>query len=85
MCGATPVMCFFNIDFFSKCYGINHPINMENSSRDEIITHYKVLARNNNPRMIGTLYLIYVSQSKITPRLVRSDRGSEYVVIAGIF
>ena len=32
--------------------------------------------------MIGTLYLNYVSQSKITPRLVRSDRGSENVINA---
>ena len=31
--------------------------------------------------MIGTWYLNYVSQSKVTPRLVRSDRGSENVVI----
>ena len=227
MCGATLLMYLLNINFFSKCYGINDPINMENSSREKIITHYfhcglsyteiisflfvyhgiqitlrqlnrvlrklglfrrkfkasitsvisaiqtelasssfgyrmmhqklrqkklvvdretvriamrsldpegvtagsrhrlhrrvynargpnyawhidgydkikpygfaihdaidgysilwlKVLASNNNPKIIGTLYLNYVSQSKITPRLVRSDSGSENVVIAGL-
>ena len=47
------------------------------------ILWFKVFARNNNPKMIGKLYLNYASQSKITPRLVRSDRGSENVVIAG--
>ena len=40
MCGATLLMYLFNINFFSKCYGINDPISMENSSREEIITHY---------------------------------------------
>ena len=40
------------------------------------------MASNNNPKIIGTLYLNYVSQSKITPRLVKSDWGSEKVVIA---
>ena len=40
MCGATLLMCLFNINYFSKCYDINDPINMENSSREEIITHY---------------------------------------------
>ena len=40
MCGATLLMYLLNINFFSKCYGINDPINMENSSREKIITHY---------------------------------------------
>ena len=40
MYGATLLMYLFNINFFSKCYGINDPISMENSSREEIITHY---------------------------------------------
>ena len=229
MCGATLLICLFNINFFSKCYGITDPISMENSRREEIITHYfhsglsyteiisflfvyhgitlrqlnrilrklglsrrkfkalitsvisaietelvsssasfgyrmmhqklgqkklvvdretvwialryldpdgvtarsrhilhrrvynarganyvwhvddydrikpygfaihtaidgysrkilwlKVLARHDNPKMIGTLYLNYFSQSEITPGLVRSDRGSENVVIAGL-
>ena len=44
----------------------------------------KVLASNNNPKMIGTLYLTYVSQSKITPRLVRSTKASENIIIAGL-
>ena len=231
MCGATLLMYLFSINYFSKCYAINDPINMENSSREELITHYfhsglsyteiisflfvyhgiqitlrllnrilrklglfcrkfkasitsvigaiqtelafssssfgyrmmhqklrqrkldvdretvriamtsldpegvtarsrhrlhrrvynargpnyvwhingndkikpcgfaihgaidvysqktlwlKVLASNNNPKMIGTLDLNYVSQSKITRRSLRSDRGSENVVIAGL-
>ena len=31
---------FLNMNFFSKCYGINDPIKMENFSREQIITHY---------------------------------------------
>ena len=34
--------------------------------------------------MIGKWYLNYVSQSKFTPRLVRSNRGSENLIIAGL-
>ena len=40
MCGAILLMSLFNINLFSKCYGIINPIRMENSSREEIITHY---------------------------------------------
>ena len=39
MCGATLLMCLFNINFFSKCYGISDPIKMENSCRQEITTY----------------------------------------------
>ena len=45
----------------------------------------RFLASNNNPKMIGSLYLTYISQSKITPRLVRSKiENFENFVIAGL-
>ena len=40
MFGVTLLMYLFNINFLSKCYGINDHINMEKSSQEEIITHY---------------------------------------------
>ena len=42
------------------------------------------MAINNNPKMIETLFLNYASQSNITLRLVRSNKESENVVIAGL-
>ena len=57
-------------------------LNLTDSSQK--ILWLKILASNNNPKLVGTLYQNSVSQSKITPRLVRSDRGSENVVIAGL-
>ena len=44
----------------------------------------KVLPSNNNPKIIGSLYLNYVIQSKVTPKIIRADRGSENTVVAGL-
>ena len=44
----------------------------------------KVLPSNNNPKIIGSLYLNYVIQSKVTPKIIRADRGNENTVVAGL-
>ena len=38
---------------------------------------------NNDPRIVSSLYLNCVSDLNLLPRLVRTDRGSENVIIAG--
>ena len=42
----------------------------------------KVLPSNNNPKIIGSLYLNYVIQSNLTPKIIRADRGSKNTVVA---
>ena len=44
----------------------------------------KALPSNNNPKIIGSLYLNYVIQSKVTSKIIRADRGSENTVVAGL-
>lgn len=72
----------WHIDGYDKIkpYGFAIHGSIDGYSRE--ILWLKVLAINDNPKMIETLYLNYVSQSKITPRLVGSNKGSENVVIA---
>ena len=74
----------WHIDGYDKIKPYGFAIHGAIDGYSRKILWLKVLAGNNNPKMIGTLYLNYVSQSKITPRLVRSDRGSENVAIAGL-
>lgn len=38
---------------------------------------------NNNPRIVSKLYLDCIKKLNLIPRMVRTDRGSENVVIAG--
>ena len=65
-----------------KLYGFAIHGSIDGYSRK--ICWLKVMAINNNPKMIETLFLNYVSQSNITLRLVRSNKESENVVIAGL-
>ena len=65
-----------------KPYGFAIHGSIDVYSRE--ILWLKVLAINNIPKMIKTLYFNYVSQSKITPKLVGSNNGSENVAIAGL-
>ena len=44
----------------------------------------KVLPSNNNPKVIGGLYLNYVIQLKVTPKIIRADRRRENTVVAGL-
>ena len=74
----------WHIDGYDKIKRYGFAIHGAIDGYSQKILWLKVLVSNNNPKMIGTLYLNYVSQSKIAPRIVRSDRGSENVIIAGL-
>ena len=74
----------WHIDGYDKIKPYGFAIHGAIDGYSRKILWLKVLASNNNPKMIGTLYLNYVSQSKVTSRLVRSNRGSENVVIAAL-
>ena len=41
-------------------------------------------ASNNNPEVIGSLFLSTVKELQIIPRCIRCDRGSENVIVGGI-
>ena len=58
MFGVTLLMCLFNINVLPKCYGINDQINMEKSSREEIITHYFHRGLS-NPKIISFLFVYH--------------------------
>lgn len=43
-----------------------------------------VAATNNNPNVVATYYVRSVNKLQIVPRLIRTDRGSENIIIGGL-
>ena len=44
----------------------------------------KVLSTNNDPKVIADVFVKHISNVMITPQIIRSDRGSENVVIGAL-
>ena len=74
----------WHIDGYDKLKPFGFAIHGAMDGYGRKILWVKVLPSNNNPKIIGSLYLNYVIQSKVTLKIIRVDRGSENTVVAGL-
>ena len=74
----------WHIDGYDKLKPFGFAIHGAIDGYSRKILWLRVLPSNNNPKIIGSLYLNYVMQSKVTPKIIRADRGSENTVVAGL-
>ena len=74
----------WHIDGYDKLKPFGFAIHGAIDGYSRKILWLRVLPSNNNPKIIGSLYLSYVIQSNVTPKIIRADRGSENAVVAGL-
>ena len=74
----------WHIDGYEKLQPFGFTIHGAIDGYSGKILWLRVIPSNNNSKIIGSLYLNYVIQSNVTPKIIRPDRVSENTVVAGL-
>ena len=74
----------WHIDGYDKLKPFGFPIHGAIDGYSRKIMWLRVGESNNNPKIICSYYLSCVKDLKLFPSCIRSDRGSENVVICGV-